>query len=99
MTSVWCTGNGRLLAPHTKRYIAARAWRATAAAAAMFCCVTFNTLYVCMYVCMYVCIYRKTDAPQLYPFPGKGHAARVTWARAYAPIPRRQTLQAGPLFV
>ena len=54
---------------------------------------------LCYLNTMYVCIYRKTDAPQLYPFPFKGHAARVTWARAYAAIPRRQTIQAGPLFV
>ena len=37
---------------------------------------------------MYACIYRKTDAPRLYLFPIKGHAARVTWARAYAPDPK-----------
>jgi hypothetical protein len=53
----------------------------------------------CYFNTMYVCIYRKTDAPQLYLFSFKGHAARVTWARAYAPDPRRQTIQTGPLFV
>ena len=36
-----------------------------------------------MYVRMHVCIYRKTDVPQLYPFPLKGHAARATWAKQF----------------
>ena len=49
--------------------------------------------------CPAVCIYRKIDAPQLYPFPFEADAARVACRRAYAPIPSRQTIQTGPLFV
>ena len=53
----------------------------------------------CYFNTMYVCIYRKTDAPQLYLFPLKRHATRVTWATAYAPVPRRRTIQTWPSFV
>ena len=78
----------KALAPRATRWIVARTRRATAAVVAVFCGVP-------LIQCMYVCIYRRTDAPQLY----LGHAARVTWARAFAPVPRRQTIQTEPIFV
>ena len=74
---------GRMLAPRATRKIAARTCRATAAAAAAMFCC------VTLILCMYVCMYRKTVMRR---------GARRQ-AGACAPIPRRQTIQAGRLFV
>ena len=53
----------------------------------------FNNVPLILCMCAFV-KKKKTDVQLFYPFLFKGHTVRVTWA-----ISRRQTIQAGSLFV